>query len=67
MTTTAPLLNSRIEDRTGIVEDLDEGETGYQDRENKMEDDNSEGRSEIKECDGQEVRNLDDSGEKNSL
>ena len=67
MTTTAPLLNSRIEDRTGIVEDLDEGETGYQDRENKMEDDNSEGRSEIEECDGQEVRNLDDSGEKNGL
>ena len=32
-----------------------------------MEDDNSEGRSEIEECDGQEVRNLDDSGEKNGL
>ena len=30
-----------------------------------MEDDNSEGPSEIKECDGQEVRNSDDSGEKN--
>ena len=32
-----------------------------------MEDDNSEDPSEIEECDGQEVGNLDDSGEENGL
>ena len=60
------------ENRTGDIEDLDEGETGYQDSEDKMENDNSEDPSEIEKCDGQGVKNLDDSdkddsGEENGL
>ena len=60
------------EERTGEVEDLDEGETGYQDSEDKMENDNSEDPSEIEKCAGQGVKNLDDSdkddsGEENGL